>query len=113
MLNTSLRHRIDIQRKVIEIDSDGIRREEWETIRQPDEALIPAAIVPLSGREFVAAQAVQAGVTTRINVRVRPGIKPAMRIVHGDEIYNIRAVLPDPTLRRHLTIMAEMGVNDG
>ena len=36
-----------------------------------------------------------------------------MRVTHDGKAYNIRAVLPDPTLRRHLTLMCESGVNHG
>jgi len=30
-----------------------------------------------------------------------------MRITHDGNTYNIKAVLPDPTARRHLTLMCE------
>ena len=70
-------------------------------------AIVPAEVWPLSGREYIAAQAEQAGVTTRITIRYQAGIEPAMRVLHDGKAYNIRAVLPDPTLRRHLTLMCE------
>jgi len=114
MLSPRLRHRVDIEEFETTLDSEGAQVEAWSTIRDSDETeLIPAEIVPLSGREFAAAQAVQAGVTTRITIRWRAGVEPAMRVVHGADLYNIRAVLPDPTLRRHLTLMCETGVNQG
>ena len=75
--------------------------------------LLPAEIYPMSGREFVAAQSIQAGVNTKITIRWMDGIKPSMRVLHGDQVYNIRAVLPDPTLRRHITLMCESGANNG
>lgn len=104
-----LRHRITISHLVPTRDELGGVVEAW----QPQVSNLPAEIVPLSGREFVAAQATQSGVTTRITIRYRTGIKASMRIEHGADIYNIRAVLPDPTLRRHLTLMCETGVNHG
>lgn len=104
-----LRHRITIAERVQSRDSIGGVVETW----QPLVSNLPAEIVPLSGREYVAAQATQAGVTTRITIRHRGGITSAMRIEHGADIYNIRAVLPDPTLSRHLTLMCETGGNDG
>ena len=64
-------------------------------------------------REFIAAQAAQAGITARMTIRYVAGITPKMRVVHGADIYNIEAVLPDPTLRRHLTLMVSTGVNNG
>lgn len=108
-----LRHRVDIEVFEITLDSNGVQVEEWNSILTSNDPLLPAEIVALSGREFIAAQAVQAGVTTRITIRWREGVKPAMRVNHDGDIYNIKAVLPDPTLRRHLTLMCETGVNSG
>ena len=105
-----LRHRVDIQNFTTTQDSNtGAITEGW-TDYDTD---VPAEVWPLSGREFVAAQAVQAGVTTRITIRYQDGILPRMRVLHDGETYNIQAVLPDPTLRRHLTLMCERGVNAG
>jgi SPP1 family predicted phage head-tail adaptor len=109
-----LRHRVDIQEFAAVQDSEtGATTEEFVSILSSDDPLIPAEIVPLSGREFVAAQAVQAGVTTRITIRWQDGIAPSMRVVHDGMTYNIKAVLPDPTLRRHITLMCEQGVSNG
>lgn len=109
MIGPKLRHRVTIASLVQSRDEFGGVVETW----QPLVINLPAEIVPLSGREFVAAQAVKAGVTTRITIRHRGGITAAMRVEHGADIYNIRAVLPDQTLRRHLTLMCETGVNHG
>jgi len=109
-----LRHRVDIQAYTTTEDSDtGAVEESFVSILSSDDALIPAEIAPLSGREFVAAQALQAGVNTRITIRWQAGIVPTMRVVHDGLNYDIKAVLPDPTLRRHLTLMCETGVNNG
>lgn len=110
-----LRHRVDIEALTTTQDSEGHQLEEWDSILTSEElaGLLPAAIVPLSGREFVAAQAAHGGVTTRITIRWRAGITAAMRVVHGPDVYNIKAVLPDPTLRAHLSLMCEVGVNAG
>lgn len=97
-----LRHRVTIERKTTGEDAWGQPVETWETV-----AIAPAEVWPLSGREYIAAQAEQAGVTTRITIRYQAGIEPAMRITHDGKTYNIRAVLPDPTARRHLTLMCE------
>ena len=97
-----LRHRVTIEQKTAGADAWGQPVETWETV-----AIVPAEVWPLSGREYIAAQAEQAGVTTRITIRYQSGIEPAMRITHDGKTYNIRAVLPDPTARRHLTLMCE------
>ena len=97
-----LRHRITVGRKTAGADAWGQPVETWETV-----AIVPAEVWPLSGREYIAAQAEQAGVTTKITIRYQAGIEPAMRVMHDGKAYNIRAVLSDPTLRRHLTLMCE------
>jgi SPP1 family predicted phage head-tail adaptor len=55
-----------------------------------------AAVEPLSAREFIAAAASQSKVTARIVIRYLAGIKPSMRIVHGDHTYLVEAILEDP-----------------
>ena len=97
-----LRHRVTIEQKTAGEDAWGQPVETWETV-----AIAPAEVWPLSGREYIAAQAEQAGVTTKITIRYQAGIEPAMRVLHDGKTYNIRAVLPDPTARRHITLMCE------
>jgi SPP1 family predicted phage head-tail adaptor len=109
MLAAKLRHRIDIQEFTTIQDSDGAVSETWADVVYDE----PAEIVPLSGREFIAAATNQGSVTTRITIRYRSGLTEAMRIVHGTDYYNIKAILPDPSLRRHLTLMCEKGIADG
>jgi SPP1 family predicted phage head-tail adaptor len=110
MLAPRLRHRVELQEFVtVQDDYTGAIVEAWQTVADN----VPAEIYPMSGREFVAAQSIQSGVNTKIVIRFRDGVQAAMRVVHGSNIYNIKAVLPDPTLRRHLTLMCEVGVNNG
>lgn len=111
ILSTKLRHRIDFDELTHEQDSETGT---WSDVWVPVLTDVPASITPLSGREFIAAQAVQAGVTTKIVVRHPiPGVTASSRIRHGTDTYNIKAILPDPTLLRHLSIMCEQGVNSG
>lgn len=109
MRSGKLRHVVTVSERSATRDAIGGIVDAWVPVLED----IRAEIVPLSGREFVAAQAEQAGVTTRITIRFRHGIVADMRVEHGGDIYNIKAVLPDPTLRGHLTLMCETGVNDG
>lgn len=106
-----MRHRIRFQKLTPGVDPetqepiDGV----WV-----DVATLWAAITPLSGREFIAAQAVQSEVAGRIVIRYRSDIKAAMRGIEGDRIYNIQAVLPDPKSgREYLTLPYSEGANDG
>ena len=107
MLHRRLRHEINIEAKQITRDDFGGVIETWVPIT--DEPIL-ADIHPLSGREFIAAQSTQAGVTTRITIRHLPGVTAAMRVNHDGTLYNIRAVLPDPTLVRHIALMCETGI---
>lgn len=114
MLSQKLRHRVDIQELVTTQDEDtGAVSETWATIRGSADPLFPAEIVPASGREYVNSAALQAPVDTRITIRRLDAIRPTMRVVFGSTIYNIRAILPDPTFRKHVSLMCQTGVNDG
>jgi len=108
MTSYRLRHRIDIEQLQTTRDAIGGIVESWSAVFED----VPAEIVPMSGRQFVAAQAVQSGVTTRIMIRFCD-VDPTMRVNHGGVIYNIKAVLPDPTLARHINLMCETGVSYG
>ena len=57
-------------------------------------------------------------VEARATVRELDGLVSAMRIirvVNGVDaaVYEIKAVLPDPTFKRHLTLMLGSGVSNG
>jgi SPP1 family predicted phage head-tail adaptor len=105
-----LRHRVTVEELITDLDSDGATLEAWYPIGPP----LSAEILPLSGRELIAADAVQSKVTTRIRIRYRPGIIPSMRAVHREEVYNIEAVIPDNNSGiRWLTLQCTSGVNDG
>jgi SPP1 family predicted phage head-tail adaptor len=58
-----------------------------------DVAPVWANISDISGREFLSADAVQNAAQTKITIRYRAGVTPAMRVVHGSDTYSIEAVL--------------------
>lgn len=105
-----LRHRVTFEELGVELDSDGAQVEAWTPVM----VNIPAQISALSGRELIAAQAVQSKVNTRIVVRFRSGFRPSMRGVHRGTIYNIEAVIPDPDSGiGQITLLCTSGVNEG
>lgn len=110
-----LRHRIRIERRVQgqDLGTGEMLTDTWALVADD----VPAEIVPLSGREFVAGGGVQAGVDTRITIRYLGDVFTAMRVVNphdaGGRVYEIRAVLPDPDNARHLTLMVQSGVTSG
>lgn len=103
----ALRHRIQFEELVVDLDSDGAQEETWVAASP----LVSASISALSGRELIAAQATQSKVSTRIKVRYRPGLKPSMRVVHRDRVYQVEAVIPDPDSGiRFVTLLCSTGV---
>jgi SPP1 family predicted phage head-tail adaptor len=101
----TLRHRVRIEQHVEAPDGLGGVTTAWTTFA----ASVPAAILPVSGREFFAAEAQQSEVSAKIVMRNLAGLLPSMRIVHAGQRYNIRAILPDATLARHVVCMCERG----
>ena len=106
-----LRHRVDIQKPVkVQNSTSGASRVNWST----EWAAVPAAIEPLSAREFIAAQAQQSQITGKVIVRYIEGLTPKHRIVHGSRIYNIQGVLADPDSGlEYLTLPVTEGTNEG
>lgn len=108
MLSQRLRHRITIAR-LTSTTTDEATEEAWTVLADS----VPAEVVPLSGKEFVAAAAVQMQIDTRISIRWRADLKASDRIEHEGNFYNLVAILPDPSLRRHMSLMCQSGVNGG
>jgi SPP1 family predicted phage head-tail adaptor len=110
MLTHKLRHRVTLQSQVqAQNPTTGEITVTWQN-HLADE---PAEVVPLSGKEFIASGATQSGVDTRMTIRWRSGIDTTMRVVFDGQNYQLHAVLPDPSNRRWLTLMAQRGVNNG
>lgn len=105
------RHRIDIQDWVEVRDPDtGGYTESWVTVF----ANVPARIAPASGREFLAAAAIQSEIIARIVIRQRPGLKAKQRILHNGDIYNVHAWLPDQESGRDfVSAPCSRGVDEG
>lgn len=107
------RHWVSFESLESEMDSDGARVEMWVPA-WPVNHRMPCDVVALSGRELIAAQAVQSKVSTRIRTQYRPGFKAAMRGLLGGEVFNIEAVILDPNSRnRDVTLLCSSGVNEG
>lgn len=106
-----LRHRVDIQaRQDVQDPNTGDVTPAWVTV-WPN---VPAAIEPLSAREFIAAQAVQSQVVARITMRYRQGLDASMRILHKSTVYNIAGLLPDKDSGlEYFTVPVSAGVNNG
>ena len=66
-----------------------------------------AAVEPLVGREYIAAQAAMSEVKLKIIMRYRPGITPADRVAHNGQVYGIEAVIDVHSSRRELHLMCK------
>ncbi|HGO5393639.1 TPA: phage head closure protein [Klebsiella michiganensis] len=105
-----LRYRITLQARMqVQDPVSGAVETTWADI-----STLWAEVAPLSAREFIAAQATQNEITTRITIRFRTGVTPKHRILYRGKIYNIEGVLPDANSgREYLTLPCSEGVNDG
>lgn len=106
-----LRHRIEIQAPVHAQDpSTGADSVSWVTV--PGCESVPAAIHPLSGREFMAAQAQQSQIVARMVIRARDGLNASMRALHRGKYYQFAGPpLPDmDSGLEYLTIPVNEGV---
>ena len=84
----------------------------YDELGQPIEAWAPlftcwAAVEPLTGREFIAAQAAQSEVTARIRMRFRPWMTAEDRVIHNGTTYNIVSLIDVRSDHRELVLMCK------
>lgn len=105
-----LRHRVTIERRVnVQDATTGAVTPTWVSVARD----VPAAIEPLSVREFIAAAAVQSEVSVRIVIRYRTGIDATMRVRQGKTVYAVEGVLADAgSGRDYLTLACAAGVTE-
>ena len=97
-----LRHKLDIEKELATQDNYGQPTQEWVAFLSG----IWAAIEPLSGREYYAAQQAIAEISHMVRIRYKAGIKPKMRVKLGDARYfNIVSVIDIKEAHRELHLM--------
>ena len=84
----------------------------YDELGQPIEAWAPlftcwAAVEPLTGREFIAAQAAQSEVTARIRMRFRPWMTAEDRVIHNGTTYGIESLVDVRSENRELVLMCK------
>lgn len=92
--------RVTLERQAGGVDELGQPLDEWAALGS-----CWASVQPLQGREFIAAQAAQSEVTTRITIRYRPGITPADRVVFDGKVFNIVSVIDKRSQHDELQLM--------
>jgi SPP1 family predicted phage head-tail adaptor len=66
-----------------------------------------AAVEPLTGREYIAAQAAVSEVTAKIRMRFRPWMTAEDRVIHEGTIYNIVSLIDVRSENRELVLMCK------
>ena len=83
-----------------------------DELGQPIESWAPlftcwAAVEPLTGREYLAAQAAVSEVTARIRMRFRPWMTAQDRVIHNGTIYGIESLVDVRSGNRELVMMCK------
>lgn len=83
-----------------------------DELGQPIESWAPlftcwAAVEPLTGREYLAAQAAVSEVTARIRMRFRPWMTAQDRVIHNGTIYQIESLIDVRSENRELVLMCK------
>ena len=83
-----------------------------DELGQPIESWAPlftcwAAVEPLTGREYLAAQAAVSEVTARIRMRFRPWMTAQDRVIHNGTIYMIESLVDVRSENRELVLMCK------
>lgn len=95
-----LRHRVQLQTNTPTRDSYGDEVDSWGVT-----STVYAQIDPVRGREFFAAGEKHSEINTKITMRYQSGVVPTMRVVHGSDTYDIRAVIDVWGRQRMLELM--------
>lgn len=115
-----LRHRIDIEKRVTDQDPEtGGISDRWSLLHEA----LPAAIEPITQKEYLASASVRSEATTRIILRFVAGLDSKYRFVHGRdccsafgvEIFNPagKGIRDRDTGLEYITVPCSEGVNDG
>ena len=97
-----LTQRVTVERFTSTVDGWGTPIESWAPL-----FTCWAAVEPLVGREYIAAQALQSEVTTRIRMRFRPWMTAQDRVIHDGKTYNIVSVIDVRSEHRELVLMCK------
>ena len=71
------------------------------------EAAVWAAIDPVSGKEFYAAEQAQSSVSHKIRLRYRPGVSAAWRVLYGSRVFRILSVIDWEERHESLLLMVQ------
>lgn len=102
MRSGSLRHRVIIQKpQAIQSQVSGESTDGWASV-----ATTFASVEPLSGKERLTAEQVQADVTHRIIMRYRGEFDPTYRISFRGRVFHVESVINRDERNRSLELLA-------
>lgn len=104
----SLRRQVMLQTRSPSEDTFGQQTQTWG-----GDTPVYADIEPLSGRELMAAQAVNTEITHQVVIRYRIGVTPAMRALYQGRVFNILSVIDDQMAHITLTLLCSEGLTTG
>ena len=81
-------HWVEVQEAVQAADDLAGVPEQWQTVHKTW-----GDVRPLSGREYVQAQAMQADVTHIVTTRLMSGANPRQRLLIDDRVFEIESVV--------------------
>lgn len=91
-----LRHKITFQKlDKVKDPISGELIDDWTNF-----ATVWGSVEDLAGKEFFAAQQINAEITTQVKIRYLKGIKATMRIIYDDRVLEIAAPPMDPDGRK-------------
>jgi SPP1 family predicted phage head-tail adaptor len=102
------RHRITIERPISGQDDYGAPIEGWEPI-----GTFAASIEPLTGREYIAAFAVQSEISTRLRLRYVAGILPSYRATYRGITYDVLSIINREMRNIELELMCKSSGRTG
>ena len=98
----AMTRRVTIQQSSPTKDASGAPDKTWSTF-----ASVWAKCEDLQGREIWQAQQVTAKIPVRYRIWYLAGLSPAMRLVDGSQVFDIKSVSDPDGLRREMTLLCE------
>ena len=97
-----MRHRVEVQRPVYTADTAGQMIETWVKVGD-----YWADVMPLSGREFLQAEAVEANITTKVRMRYLEGLLVTDRIIYDNRILEINSIINTSERDREIFVLCQ------
>lgn len=102
MKSGRLKDRIIIQALIMTKNAYGEPNEHWVEFKS-----VWAEVTPLVGRKYYDALQNNSEITTEIRIRYIKDISTKMRILEGDEIYDIKSIINIKNANKEMTLMCK------